>query len=126
MDNKPNRKCRICGAAYHACMDCAARQRARYGVEPWRAIAESPLHYQVYSLLIDYTRKAQPVSEIKIELQRLHLTDVDTYLPENRKLVEEILAYQEPESSAPEKELPPAKPAKTRKAPKASDAVAGD
>lgn len=126
MDNKPNRKCRICGAAYHACMDCAARQRAKYGIEPWRAIAESPLHYQVYSLLIDYTRKTQPVSEIKTELQRLHLQDVDTYLPENRKLVEEILAYQEPETPAPETEQQSAKPAKTRKATKASDVVAGE
>lgn len=126
MDNKPNRKCRICGAAYHACMDCAARQRAKYGIEPWRAIAESPLHYQVYSLLIDYTRKTQPVSEIKTELQRLHLQDVDTYLPENRKLVEEILAYQEPESKTSEEESQPAKPAKSRKVTKTAVVVTGE
>lgn len=97
MEKKPNRRCRVCGTWYYACESCADKQRRTYGLEPWRAVAESPVHYQIYMLLISYTRQEETAWAVKQQMERLDLSDLETFTPQNQELIREILNAENPE-----------------------------
>ena len=45
----PNHICKICGAAYYACNQCDQRHT-------WRSVCDTPEHYQIYQVLIMFSR----------------------------------------------------------------------
>ena len=47
---KNNHICKICGAEYYACDGCDTRKT-------WRSFCDLPEHYQVYQILLMYSRK---------------------------------------------------------------------
>ena len=97
MDHKPNHRCRVCGKEYYACISCADRQRQQYGIDPWRSIADTTTHYQIYILMIRYTRHEETAWEIRQQLERLDLSDLETFPPQNQALIREILMADNPD-----------------------------
>lgn len=92
MNKKPNHRCRICGVEYYACNDCASQIRANYGAEPWRAIAESPVHYQIYITLVLFARNELSAVEALQQLNHIGIDDLDTFLPSYQSLIRKIIA----------------------------------
>lgn len=95
MNQKPNHRCRICGAEYYACNDCASRLKAQYGGEPWRAVADTPSHYQIYVILVHFVRKEISAAEALQQFNHIGIGDMDTFLPNYRSLIQRVIAEAE-------------------------------
>ena len=95
MNKKPNHRCRICGAEYYACNDCASRLKAQYGGESWRAVADTPSHYQIYVILVHFVRKEISAAEALQQLNHIGIGDMDTFLPNYRSLIQQVIAEAE-------------------------------
>lgn len=92
MNKKPNHRCRICGTEYYACNDCASRLKSQYGGEPWRTIADTPSHYQIYVILVHFVRKEISATEALQQLNHIGIGDMDTFVPNYRSLIQRVIA----------------------------------
>lgn len=95
MNKKPNHRCRICGTEYYACNDCASRLKAQYGGESWRAVADIPSHYQIYVILVHFVRKEISATDALQQLNHIGIGDMDTFLPNYRSLIQQVIAEAE-------------------------------
>ena len=95
MSKKPNHRCRICGTEYYACNDCASRLKAQYGEESWRAVADTPVHYQIYVILVHFVRKEISATEALQQLNHVGIGDMDTFLLNYQSLIQRVIAEAE-------------------------------
>ena len=85
MGRKANTWCRICGAEYFHCYDCDK-------LHSWRAICDSPIHYQIFCAIHDY-QVSQDAQEARVALAHLGVDEnaAEEFLPAVRDTVLEIL-----------------------------------
>lgn len=80
----PNHTCIICDVKYYACDDCDKK----FG-KSWRATSCSPLHYQIYSIVIGLRDKTTTNDEAKSFLN--HMGIDKEYCNSLRENIQEIL-----------------------------------
>lgn len=73
------RKCLICGKEYEACVNCS-----KYG--GWRAVADTPEHYQIYSIIQDMRLGASP-KELKEQFAQISKEATQSMMPEIRDVL---------------------------------------
>lgn len=93
MGNKNNTTCDICGQSYYFCNDCKNIK----DFTPWRTITDTREHYKIYLTLSDYSNKKKSISETKEILERLDLSDLDSYRDDIKNVIKMIMDYLEPE-----------------------------
>lgn len=81
-----NAYCCICGVGYHVCNDCLSQKT----LKPWRSVVDNIEHYKIYYALHDYS-VTKNKEEAKAELQKCDLTDIDSFIPEIRDVINEIM-----------------------------------
>lgn len=86
MAEKINHWCIICGKGYHACDAC---DKVRT-FTPWRKLADTPEHYQIYLVLKQYKNKVISKAEAKTMLNNIGLADMDSFKDGVNKLIAEI------------------------------------
>lgn len=87
MSEKINHWCVICGRGYHACDAC--NKTTNY--TPWRSLADSQEHFQIFMILRDYNNKRIGKSEAKKLLSGMDLSGMDSFKAGARTVLEEIL-----------------------------------
>jgi len=87
MSERYNHTCSICGNKYYYCRDCKEIQ----GFTPWRTITDTIEHYKIFLIIRDYVNKYISKDEAAKQLKKLDLSNVNSFLPEIKEKVNEIL-----------------------------------
>jgi hypothetical protein len=82
-----NAKCSICGKPYHVCHSCLEQK----SFKPWRVITDTVEHYKIYLVIHDYTNKTITKNEAKIELEKCNLSNLETFVPEIKSVITDII-----------------------------------
>ena len=89
-ENNINAYCKICGQGYHVCNSCQNQKVFK----PWRSIVDSIEHYKIYLAIHSYTiSKNKELA--KEELQMCNLTGLESFNPEIKSVIKEIMAGNE-------------------------------
>lgn len=94
MANKNNAKCSICGAEYYACLSCHDSMK----LSPWKLHCCSASHYQVFQVVRGLSTGVYTEEEAKEKFKKIDLTDMDSFRPNIKKIVENVLKKKEKES----------------------------
>lgn len=91
MDRKPNHNCRICGTAYFACAQCDKMKN-------WRAFCDTPEHYQVFQVLLMYSRSIIDAEEAASQLANMGIAPgkMDNIIPQKVAEISAIFAEAYP------------------------------
>lgn len=83
----PNHVCKACGVAYYACEKCDK-------MRSWRAVADTIEHYQVYQILVLYSRNELSKADARKQLHNagVSMASADEYTPGNAEMIREIFA----------------------------------
>lgn len=73
------KKCLICGKEYEACVNCS-----KYG--GWRAVTDTPEHYQIYSIIQDMRLGVSPI-ELKEQFDRIDKKATQSMMPEIKDIL---------------------------------------
>lgn len=85
-ENNINAYCKICGQGYHVCNSCQNQKVFK----PWRSIVDSIEHYKIYLAIHSYTiSKNKELT--KEELQKCNLTGLESFNPEIKSVIKEIM-----------------------------------
>lgn len=119
MDRKPNHTCRVCGTAYYACAKCDKQKN-------WRAFCDTPECFQIFQVLLMYSRNIIDADEATANLISLGITpdNHDGLLPQKVAEVASVFeaANQSEVKSEPDEENCETDVLKTRKKSRRSDA----
>lgn len=85
-ENNINAYCKICGQGYHVCNSCQNQKVFK----PWKSIVDSIEHYKIYLAIHRYTiSKNKELA--KEELQKCNLTGLESFNPEIKSVIKEIM-----------------------------------
>jgi len=86
--NEINHYCVICGAGYHACDSCEEVK----SYAPWRRFTDSASHFKIYQTIQWYNNSIVTKKEAKEMLEKVDLSDMDSYLDGAKSVLSEILS----------------------------------
>lgn len=87
MSEKFNSICDICGKPYRVCNSCTDIK----SFTPWRTITDTMDHYKIFLVLSNYTNTKDKV-RAKQELETCDLSELETFRPEIKAVIKEIMA----------------------------------
>jgi hypothetical protein len=90
MSEKYNHKCAICGNENYFCADCNNAKT----FTPWRTIVDSIEHYKIFLIINDLTNKHIDIDTAKKMLNERDLSDLDNFVPEIKKVINDIMSYE--------------------------------
>lgn len=85
-NNKINAYCSICGKGYHICNSCKEQKT----FTPWRTVADSIEHYKIYLSIHGYSI-SKDKENAKNELENCDLSDLESFKPEVKAVIKEIM-----------------------------------
>ncbi|MEY8424646.1 hypothetical protein AALB52_18275 [Lachnospiraceae bacterium 38-14] len=89
-DNNINAYCAICNEGYHICNSCHNQKVFK----PWRTVTDTIEHYKIYLAIHRYTvTKNKELA--REELQKCDLTGLESFNPEIKSVIKEIMAGNE-------------------------------
>lgn len=86
-DNKINAHCSICNEGYFLCKSCKNEKKFK----PWRTVTDTIEHYKIYMAIHGYT-VTNNKEQAKAELQNCNLSDIDSFKPEIKSVIQEIMS----------------------------------
>lgn len=86
-DNKINAHCSICNEGYFLCKSCKNEKKFK----PWRTVTDTIEHYKIYMAIHGYT-VTKNKEQAKSELQNCNLSDIDSFKPEIKSVIQEIMS----------------------------------
>lgn len=86
--NKNNATCITCGKGYHLCMAC---ERSKSTWKYWKMLADSENCYKIYQVVNDYNFNKISKNEAKNLLEKLDLTELDTFRVNIKEKIIEIM-----------------------------------
>jgi hypothetical protein len=91
--------CIICGGKYKGCRTC--KDRIEYN--PWRAVSDTPQHYQIYRVIQDLNGGVVSKAEAKEMLQNINIgiADLDNFLPDVKAFLEGLFIETPVKKSKP-------------------------
>lgn len=85
-DNKINAHCSICNEGYFLCKSCNNEKKFK----PWRTVTDTIEHYKIYMAIHGYT-VTKNKEEAKAALQNCDLSDMESFKPEIKSVIKEIM-----------------------------------
>lgn len=85
-DNKINAHCSICNRGYFLCGLCKNEKKFK----PWKTVTDTIEHYKIYMAIHGYT-VTKNKEQAKAELQNCDLSDLETFKPEIKSVIQEIM-----------------------------------
>ena len=85
-NNKINAHCSICNEGYFLCKSCKNEKKFK----PWRTVTDTIEHYKIYMAIHGYT-VTKNKEQAKAELQNCDLSDMDSFKPEIKSVLQEIM-----------------------------------
>lgn len=105
MSEKINSYCTICGKGYHVCLSCSSHK-----FTPWKAVTDTSEHYKIHQILSGYNMGVYTKAEAKSKLDKVVLTDKETYKDNIKNIIDEIMGTDETQETV--------KPSATKKSTK--------
>ncbi len=85
-ENNINAYCAICNEGYYICNTC----KNQNVFKPWRTVTDTVEHYKIYLAIHGYTvTKNKELA--KEELQKCNLTGLESFNPEIKSVINEIM-----------------------------------
>lgn len=82
-----NAKCSICNRDYEICLACKNEKKFK----PWRTVTDTIEHYKIYMAIHGYT-VTKNKEQAKTELQNCNLSDIDSFKPKIKSVIQEIMS----------------------------------
>lgn len=92
MAEKNNAHCTICGKPYYVCMSCLDSLR----LSPWKIHTDTAEHFKVSQIVHGISTNVYTKDEARIKLKNVNLDDMDTFKPNIKKIIEDILKEEKP------------------------------
>ena len=90
MAEKNNAVCSICGRPYHICLSCKNSMSSH----PWKVHTDTSEHYKVFQIIKGYNTNVYTKSEARYKLCNVDLSDLDTFRPHIKLIIEDILKIE--------------------------------
>lgn len=90
MSEQSNASCSVCGKKYHVCKSCLEQKTFK----PWRTVTDTIEHYKIYLAVHSYT-VSKKKEQAKSELKQCDLSELESFLPEIKAAILEIMAEPE-------------------------------
>lgn len=87
MAEKNNATCSICGSPYHLCMSC----RDSIQLAPWKRFTDTSEHYKVFQIVKGFSTGVYTKDEARSKFKNVDLSDLDTFRPHIKSIIEDIL-----------------------------------
>ena len=100
-----NAVCSICGKEYYACLSCHDSIK----VNPWKVFTDTSEHYKVFQVVRGLSTKVYTKEEAKDKLKNINLEDLESYMPNIKKIIKDVLKEEEPVIKTEEKVEEPIK-----------------
>lgn len=94
-----NAVCSICGKEYYACLSCHDSIK----VNPWKVFTDTSEHYKVFQVVRGLSTKVYTKEEAKDKLKNINLEDLESYMPNIKKTIKDVLKEEEPVIKTEEK-----------------------
>lgn len=82
-----NAVCSICGKKYHVCLSCHDSIK----VNPWKVFTDTSEHYKVFQVVRGLSTKVYTKEEAKDKLKNINLEDLESYMPNIKKVIKDVL-----------------------------------
>lgn len=92
MAEKNNAYCTICGKPYYVCMSCLDTMR----LSPWKIHTDTAEHFKVSQIVHGVSTNVYTKDEAKAKLKNINLSDMNTFRPHIKKIIEDILREDKP------------------------------
>lgn len=106
-----NHWCVLCGTGYHACDSCNKEKT----FTPWRTLTDTIEHYKIFTVLKDYNNKMIDRAKAKELLSGLDLSGKENYKESAKKVLADIYADVNVETTTYTKPSQNKKPRKSAK-----------
>lgn len=87
-----NAVCSICGKEYYNCLSCHDSIK----VNPWKAFTDTSEHYKVFQIVRGFSTKVYTKEEARIKLKNINIEDLESYMPNIKKIIKNILKEEKP------------------------------
>ena len=87
MAERNNAVCAICGRGYYMCMSC----KDKMALSPWKIYTDTSEHYKIFQILRGETTGVYSKEEAKERLQKVDLSDVDTFTEHIKNRISSIM-----------------------------------
>ena len=92
MAERNNAYCAICGNPYYVCMSCLDSMR----LSPWKIHTDTSEHFKVYQVIHGFTSNVYSKDEAKRKLKNIDLRDIESFRPNIKEIVKNILKEEKP------------------------------
>ncbi len=90
MSEQINAYCTICGNGYHMCLSCKDKMK----MSPWKMYTDSAEHYKIHQIIHGLSTKVYTEDEVKSKLENVDLSDLETFKPNIKAIIQGILAKE--------------------------------
>ena len=87
-----NAVCSICGKEYYACLSCHDSIKAH----PWKVFTDTAEHYKVFQVVRGFSTNVYTKDEARAKLKNINLEDLESYRPNIKKIIKDVLKEEEP------------------------------
>lgn len=94
-----NAVCSICGKEYYACLSCHDSIK----VNPWKVFTDTSEHYKVFQIVRGYNTGVYTKDEARVKLNNVNLDDMNSFMPNIKKTIKDILKERKPVVKSVEK-----------------------
>lgn len=102
MSEQINATCTICGNGYHLCLSC----KDKIKLSPWKVYTDTAEHFKVHQIIHGLSTKVYTKNEAKSKLQNVDLSDLETFRPNIKATIKDILKEEPVEEVAAERAIP--------------------
>lgn len=112
MSEHINATCTVCGKGYYMCLSCKDKMK----LSPWKMYTDSAEHYKIHQIIHGFSTKVYTEDEVKAKLKNVDLSDLETFKPNIKAIIKDILEKEEVvEKAHVEEEMVVEKPVYSRK-----------
>ena len=87
MGEQINATCTVCGNGYHLCISC----KDKIELSPWKMYTDTAEHFKIHQIIHGFSTKVYTKNEAKSKLQNVDLSDLETFKPNIKAIIEDIL-----------------------------------
>lgn len=87
MNEQINATCTICGSGYHMCLSCKDKMK----LSPWKMYTDTAEHFKIHQIIHGFSTGVYNKDEVKNKLKNVDLSDLDTFKPNIKSIIEDIL-----------------------------------
>lgn len=87
MNEQINATCTVCGSGYHMCLSCKDKMK----LSPWKMHTDTAEHFKIHQIIHGFSTGVYNKDEAKNKLKNVDLSDLDTFKPNIKSIIEDIL-----------------------------------